>query len=65
MLLVSGPSDNAKDPWGNIRKGAKATTQVNRKDFGIIWNATLDNGGLLIAEEVEITIDLELIKQAG
>ena len=65
VLLVSGPSDNAKDPWGNIRKGAKATTQVNRKDFGIIWNATLDNGGLLIGEEVEITIDLELIKQAG
>jgi polyisoprenoid-binding protein YceI len=65
VLMVSGPSDNAKDPWGNTRKGAKATTQVNRKDFGIIWNTTLDNGGLLIGEEVEITIDLELIKQAG
>lgn len=64
-LLVYGPSDNAKDPWGNTRKGAKATTLINRKDFGIVWNATLDNGGLLIGEEVDITIDLELIKQAG
>ena len=64
-LLVYGPSDDAKDPWGNTRKGAKATTQINRKDFGIVWNATLDNGGVLIGDEVEIEIDLELIKQAG
>jgi len=64
-LLVSGPSTDAKDPWGNTRKGAKATTQINRKDFGIAWNATLDNGGLLIGEEVDITLDLELIKQAS
>jgi len=64
-LLVYGPSDAAKDPWGNTRKGAKATTQINRKDFGIVWNATLDNGGVLIGEQVDITIDLELIEQAG
>jgi len=64
-LQVVGPSDGAKDPWGNIRKGAKATTVINRKDFGMVWNATLDNGGLLIGEQVEITIDLEMIEQAG
>lgn len=64
-LLVNGPSVDTKDPWGNTRKGARATTLINRKDFGIVWNATLDNGGLLIGEEVEIVIDLELIKQAG
>lgn len=64
-LLVSGPSKDAKDPWGNTRKGARATMQINRKDFGIVYNATLDNGGLLIGEEVEIVLDLELIKQAG
>lgn len=62
-LLVTGPSVAIKDPWGNIRKGAKATTTINRKDFGIVWNASLDNGGLLIGEEVEITIDIEFIKQ--
>jgi polyisoprenoid-binding protein YceI len=64
-LLVSGPSDDAKDPWGNTRKGAKATTWINRKDFGMVWNATLDNGGVLIGEEIDISIDLELVKQAG
>jgi len=64
-LLVSGPSVEAKDPWGNTRRGAKATTRINRKDFGIVWNAPLDNGGLLIGEEVDIEIDLELIRQAG
>jgi len=62
-LVVYGPSDAAKDPWGNIRKGIKATTVINRKDFGIVWNATLDNGGLMIGDEVEIVIDLELIEQ--
>ncbi len=64
-LQVSGPSIDTKDPWGNTRKGAKATTKINRKDFGIVWNATLDNGGVLIGDDVDITIDLELIKQAS
>ncbi|BCA79005.1 YceI family protein [Desulfuromonas sp. AOP6] len=64
-LLVDGPSGEVKDPWGNLRKGARAATQINRKDFGIIWNATLDNGGLMIGDDVEIIIDLEFIKQAN
>lgn len=62
-LLIANPSEPVKDPWGNIRRGAKATTTINRKDFGIVWNATLESGGLLIGEEVEIVIDLELIQQ--
>ncbi len=49
----------AKDPWGNMRGGFEATTTVNRKDFGIAWNETLDSGGLLIGEEVEIEINVE------
>jgi len=64
-LQVARPSDAIKDPWGNTRKGAKAKTTINRKDFGIVWNAILDNGGLLIGEDVEIVIDLELIKLAN
>lgn len=64
-LLVSGPSADAKDPWGNIRRGAQATTKLNRKDFGIVYNATLDNGGVLIGDEVEIVIDLEMIRQGS
>lgn len=64
-LLVTGPSADGKDPWGNIRRGAQATTKLNRKDFGIVYNAPLDNGGVLIGDEVEIVIDLEMIRQAG
>lgn len=64
-LLVSGPSADAKDPWGNIRRGAQGTTKLNRKDFGIVYNATLDNGGVLIGDEVEIVIDLEMIRQGS
>lgn len=48
-----------KDPWGNTRGGFTATTQLNRKDFGITWNETLESGGLLLGEEVEVEIDFE------
>ncbi len=47
------------DPWGNTRAGFTAVTRINRKDFGISWNQTLDSGGLLIGEEVEITLEVE------
>lgn len=64
-LRVSGPSAEAKDPWGNIRKAAKATTSINRKDFGLTYNAALETGGLLIGEEVQIELDVQFIKQAS
>lgn len=49
----------AKDPWGNTRAGAMATGKINRKDFGLSWNKTLDAGGLLIGDEVEIMLEIE------
>ncbi len=52
----------ANDPWGNVRSAYSATTKINRKDFGIVWNKTLDAGGLMLGEEVEITIEVEGIK---
>jgi polyisoprenoid-binding protein YceI len=61
-LEVEGPSAPQKDPWGNTRIGLSATTKINRKDFGLTWNASLETGGILVGEEVHITIDLELIK---
>ena len=50
------------DPWGGERAGFSAHTKINRKDFGLTWNATLETGGLLVGEDVKITLDLELIK---
>lgn len=59
---VEGPSAAGKDPWGNTRIGLAATTKINRKDFGLTWNATLETGGILVGEDVTITIDLEFVK---
>src|SRR6266568_1782082 len=42
VLDVEGPTKESKDPWGNIRKGATATTKINRKDFGLVWNTALN-----------------------
>ncbi|MBI2964719.1 MAG: polyisoprenoid-binding protein [Chloroflexi bacterium] len=53
-----------KDPWGNRRAGFSATTRVNRKDFGLTWNVALETGGLLVGEEVRISIDGELVNAA-
>ncbi len=59
---VEGPTPPAKDPWGNTRIGLSATTKINRKDFGLTWNAALETGGILVGEEVTITLDVQFIK---
>ncbi len=64
VLDVEGPTASVKDPWGNMRAAVTATTKVNRQDFGVKWNATLDNGGVVVGDDVNITIDVEMIKQA-
>jgi polyisoprenoid-binding protein YceI len=63
-LTVEGPTPEAKDPWGNQRIGASATTKINRKDFGLGWNVVLEAGGVLVGEEIKISIDLEAVRQA-
>jgi polyisoprenoid-binding protein YceI len=63
VLRVEGPTPETKDPWGNMRIGATATAKINRKDFGLTWNAAMETGGVLVGEEVKITIDLEAIRQ--
>lgn len=52
-----------RDPWGNERVGFSATTKINRKEFGLTWNQVLETGGIAVADEVKISIDLELVKQ--
>jgi polyisoprenoid-binding protein YceI len=62
VLDVDGPTAAVKDPWGNTRAAVTATTKINRQDFGVKWNATLDGGGLVVGDDVNITIDAEMIK---
>jgi polyisoprenoid-binding protein YceI len=63
VLDVEGPTAPMKDPWGNTRNAATATTKINRQDFGVKWNATLDNGGVVVGDDVSIVIDVELVKK--
>ncbi|MGE5674039.1 MAG: YceI family protein [Mycobacterium leprae] len=53
-----------KDPWGNIRAGFTAETRVNRKEFGLTWNAVLETGGVLVGDQVRIALQIEAIQQA-
>ncbi|MFO7157174.1 MAG: YceI family protein [Pseudomonadota bacterium] len=64
-LQVEGLDQEIKDPWGNVRRGATATTRINRKDFGLAWNQVLETGGVVVGEDVDIQIDVELIRQAA
>lgn len=61
-FAVEGPTPPAKDPWGNTRIAISATTKINRKDYALIWNAALETGGILVGEEVIITLEAEFVK---
>ena len=63
VLDVDGPTAPVKDPWGNQRSAVNATTKINRQDFGVKWNATMDNGGVVVGDEVSITIDAEMVQK--
>jgi len=62
VFAVEGPTPPGKDPWGNTRIGLSAATKINRKDFGLTWNAALETGGVLVGDQVTITLDLEALK---
>jgi polyisoprenoid-binding protein YceI len=53
----------AKDPWGNVRAGFEASLTLNRKDFGLAWNAALETGGFLVGDEVRINLSIQAIAQ--
>lgn len=61
-LDVEGPAPEMKDPWGNVKSGASAVTKITRKDFGLVWNVALETGGLLVGDEVTITLEVELLR---
>jgi polyisoprenoid-binding protein YceI len=53
----------AKDPWGNVKAGFTINGKINRKDFGLVWNAPTEAGGVLVSEEVKIACEIQLIEQ--
>lgn len=63
VLDVEGSPTPMQDPFGNTKLGGVATTRINRKDFGVDWSKTLDGGGLVVGDEVDVTIDVELTKK--
>lgn len=62
VLNVEPLSKESKDPWGNTRRGTAASTTINRKDFGLTWNKALETGGVVVGDDVTISLEVELIK---
>jgi polyisoprenoid-binding protein YceI len=56
---------SARDPWGGARAGYTASTRINRRDFGLTWNQSLEAGGVLVGEDVSIALEVELLQQAA
>ena len=62
-LEVEDFSQTVTDPWGNTRRGATASTKINRKDYGLTWNKALEAGGVVVGDEVRICLEVELIRE--
>lgn len=63
VLDVEDGASELRDPWGNTKRGASATTKLNRKDFGLQWNLALETGGFVVGDQLKIEIDVELLKK--
>jgi polyisoprenoid-binding protein YceI len=64
VTLIAEPlSAESKDPFGNIRIGTSVTGKVNRKDFGMVWNAVLDTGGIALADDVKLQLDVQFVRK--
>lgn len=62
VLNAEGPTPEGKDPYGNTRIGASASTKIKRSDFGLTWNAALETGGILVGDDLKIELDISAIK---
>jgi polyisoprenoid-binding protein YceI len=54
----------SQDPWGQTKIGFEGSAKISRKDFGLVWNAALETGGVLVGDEIKLTLDVEATKQA-
>jgi len=62
LFDVEGPTPPEKDPWGNLRVAVSATTKISRKEFGLVWNAALEGGGILVGDDVTISLDVQFVR---
>ena len=62
VLNVEGPTAEGKDPFGNVRIGASATTKIKRSEFGLSWNAALETGGILVGDDLKIELEISAIR---
>jgi len=64
VLEVDSVTPEIKDPWGFIRRGLAATTKISRKEFGLTYSPVLETGGVIVGDEIEISLDVELVRKA-
>ncbi|WP_193604966.1 YceI family protein [Nocardioides dongkuii] len=64
VLVTFEPTGSARDPFGNLRVGFEGSTSINRKDWGLTWNAALETGGVLVSEKVKLDFDVSAIRNA-
>lgn len=65
VVLSVETTDQVKDPWGGTRQGFEAKTAISRKDFELTWNTVLEAGGVVVADKVEIVLDVQAVKAAA
>jgi polyisoprenoid-binding protein YceI len=63
VFQVEGPTEEVKDPYGNIKIGISATAKIKRKDFGLGWNAALEAGGVLVGDDVALSLDVQFARK--
>ena len=61
VLDITAPRTPIKDPWGLERTAVSGSTKINRQDFGVAWNKTLDSGGVVVGDDVNVTLDVEMV----
>lgn len=62
-LAVDAPTPAMKDPWGGVRRGFEASGELNRKDFGLVYNQMLEAGGVLVGDKVKLSLEVELVQK--
>ena len=65
VIVDATNEGSTKDPWGNDRVGISASAKLNRADFNLTWNQALETGGVVVGDEVKLSIDVELIRQTA